>query len=66
LIKYPILTKISRDVTVAFSTEERILNSFRSLLSPYTVETLICTQNWIKNKPIEIWDLEEFVIKKLW
>jgi hypothetical protein len=69
--KYPILAEIARDVlaipisTVAseskFSTEERVLDPFRSSLSPLTVEALICTQNWIRKKPIDIRELEEFV-----
>ena len=43
-----------------FSTRERVLDSFRSLLSPNTVETLICTKNWLKDarkkRPIKLWD----------
>ncbi|TYJ96724.1 zinc finger BED domain-containing protein RICESLEEPER 2-like [Cucumis melo var. makuwa] len=55
--KYPILSKIVRDVLTvpistvasesAFITGGRILDSFRSSLNPRAVETLICTQNWI-------------------
>jgi len=57
--KYPIVSKIARDVlsipisTVAsesaFSTGGRILDSYRSSLSPKTVEALICTQQWIRS-----------------
>jgi hypothetical protein len=32
-----------------FSNEERILDPFRSSLSPLTVDALICTQDWLKN-----------------
>jgi hypothetical protein len=56
--KYPILVEVARDVltipisTVAsestFSNEGRILDSFRSSLSSFTVEALICTQDWVK------------------
>ncbi|KAL0560344.1 hypothetical protein IC582_000745 [Cucumis melo] len=56
--KYPILSKIVRDVLAilisimasesAFSTGGRILDSFRSSLTPTTVESSICTQNWIR------------------
>ncbi|KAE8648396.1 hypothetical protein Csa_008568 [Cucumis sativus] len=58
--KYRILSKIALDSFVvlvstaasksAFSTGGRILDSFRSSLSPKTVEALICTQNWICGK----------------
>jgi hypothetical protein len=57
---YPILVKIARDVLAilisyiasesAFSTNGRVLDSFRSLLSPITVETLICTQDWLLDR----------------
>jgi hypothetical protein len=67
-LKYPILAEIARDVLAipistvasesAFSTGGRILDPFRSSLSPLTVEALICTQNWLKNCLI---DIEEFV-----
>uniref|UniRef100_A0A2N9GDD9 HAT C-terminal dimerisation domain-containing protein n=1 Tax=Fagus sylvatica TaxID=28930 RepID=A0A2N9GDD9_FAGSY len=33
----------------AFSTEGRVLDSFRSSLSPLTVEALICCQNWLRS-----------------
>ncbi|KAA0050998.1 zinc finger BED domain-containing protein RICESLEEPER 2-like isoform X2 [Cucumis melo var. makuwa] len=56
--KYPILSKIVRDVLAilisivasesAFSTGGRILDTFRSSLTPTTVESSICTQNWIR------------------
>jgi hypothetical protein len=69
--KYPIIAAIARDVLAmliftvasesAFSTGGRILDPFRSTLSPLTVEALVCTQNWIRNTPIDIRQLEEFV-----
>jgi hypothetical protein len=69
--KYPIIATITRDVLAmpistvafesAFSTRGRILDPFRSTLSPLTVEALVCTQNWIRNTPIDIRELEEFV-----
>ncbi|KAJ0946383.1 putative HAT dimerization domain, ribonuclease H-like superfamily, hAT-like transposase, RNase-H [Helianthus annuus] len=56
--KYKILEKVARDVlavpvsTVAsesvFSTGGRILDPFRSSLSPKIVQALVCTQNWIR------------------
>ncbi|KAL5854032.1 hypothetical protein ACOSQ4_003834 [Xanthoceras sorbifolium] len=56
--KYPILSCIAKDVfamqvsTVAsesaFSTSGRILDPFRSSLTPKLVEGLICSQNWLQ------------------
>ncbi|KAI8536077.1 hypothetical protein RHMOL_Rhmol10G0228000 [Rhododendron molle] len=55
--KYPILAKMACDVLampvstvaseLAFSTGGRVLDPFRSSLSPSMVETLVCTQNWL-------------------
>ncbi|KAF7124341.1 hypothetical protein RHSIM_Rhsim12G0119000 [Rhododendron simsii] len=55
--KYPILSKIARDVLAvpvstvasesAFSTGGRIIDQFRSSLSSSMVKTLVCTQNWL-------------------
>ncbi|KAH0665456.1 hypothetical protein KY290_027688 [Solanum tuberosum] len=57
--RYPTISKMARDVlsipvsTVAFestfSTGGRILDSYRSSLSPKTVEALIYTQQWIRS-----------------
>ena len=42
----------------AFSTGGRVLDSFRSSLSPNTIKALICTQNWLKDaknkRPIKL------------
>lgn len=56
--KYPILSEMACDVLAiqvstvasesAFSTGGRVLDSFRSSLSPSMVQALICTQNWIR------------------
>ena len=53
--RYQVISQIARDVLViyvsivvsksAFSTGERVLDSFRSSLSLNTVEVLICTHN---------------------
>ena len=56
--KFTVLSMIAKDVLAipvstvasesAFSTSGRILDSFRSSLSPKMVEALVCTQNWLK------------------
>ena len=55
---YPFLSKMERDILAipistiafesAFSTSGRILDAFRSSLSPKIVEALVCSQNWLK------------------
>ncbi|TXG69465.1 hypothetical protein EZV62_004400 [Acer yangbiense] len=60
--KYKILSRIAKDIftipmsTVAsesaFSTGGRVLDSFRSSLSPKMVEILICLQNWLRTSNI--------------
>jgi hypothetical protein len=62
--KYPILASIARDVlaipvsTIAsescFSTSGRIIDPFRSSLSPKMVEALICTQNWLRSTHVAL------------
>ncbi|WCJ39313.1 Zinc finger BED domain-containing protein RICESLEEPER 3 [Euphorbia peplus] len=66
--KYPTLSEIAKDVLAihvstvasesAFSTGGRILDPFRSSLSPLMVEALVCCQNWLRSTPIPI-DLRE-------
>ncbi|CAN0899662.1 Putative AC transposase [Linum grandiflorum] len=58
-MRYPILSAMARDIlavpitTVAsestFSTGGRILDSFRTSLTPTIVEALICARDWIKS-----------------
>jgi len=62
--KYKILSKVAQHVLaipvstvvskVAFSTVGRILDPFRSSLSPSIVQALICCQNWLCLAPIPI------------
>ncbi|KAI8546962.1 hypothetical protein RHMOL_Rhmol07G0160200 [Rhododendron molle] len=62
-LKYPIVSQMARDVLAipvstvasesAFSTGGRVIDPYRSYLSPKTVEALICTQQWIR-KPTKI------------
>ncbi|CAN0875622.1 Zinc finger BED domain-containing protein RICESLEEPER 2 [Linum grandiflorum] len=56
--RFPILSQMAKDVLVvpistvssesAFSTGERVLDEFRSSLTPRIVEALICTQDWLR------------------
>lgn len=56
--RYKILSLIAKDILAipvstvasesAFSTSGRILDPFRSSLSPKMVEALVCTQSWLK------------------
>ena len=56
--KYPLLSKVAKDVlailvsTLAsestFSTGSRIVDPFRSSLSPLMVQNLVCAQNWLQ------------------
>ncbi|XP_074573505.1 zinc finger BED domain-containing protein RICESLEEPER 1-like [Curcuma longa] len=55
---YPVLSQLARDVLAipvssvasesAFSTSGRVIDTFRSSLSPEMVEALICCQNWLR------------------
>lgn len=56
--RYPTLARMARDVLAipvstvasesAFSTGGRVLDSFRSSLTPRIVESLICAQDWLR------------------
>ncbi|XP_031095192.1 zinc finger BED domain-containing protein RICESLEEPER 2-like [Ipomoea triloba] len=74
--RFPILSKLARDVLAipistvasesAFSTSGRVLDPFRSSLTPKIVEALVCTQDWLRqpNTPLcieeNLEDLERF------
>lgn len=65
-VRFPILSLVARDVlaipvsTVAsesvFSTSGRVLDAFRSSLTPAIVECLICTQDWLRanSMPVDV------------
>ncbi|KAG8651822.1 hypothetical protein MANES_06G026760v8 [Manihot esculenta] len=70
--RFPILGKMARNILAipvstvasesAFSTGGRVLDSFRSSLTPKIVEGLICVQDWIRPLNIQVnveEDLEE-------
>ncbi|KAL4571289.1 hypothetical protein LXL04_018047 [Taraxacum kok-saghyz] len=82
--RYPVLSKMARDILAipvstvasesAFSTGGRVLDSFRTSLTPRMVEALVCTQDWVRDchDPInvdeillEIEKLEEEGLKDL-
>ncbi|KAA0065395.1 zinc finger BED domain-containing protein RICESLEEPER 2-like isoform X3 [Cucumis melo var. makuwa] len=61
--RFKIISQVARDIysipisnvlyESAFSTGGRVLDSFRSSLTPQTLEALICAQNWIQSKPLD-------------
>ena len=66
--RFNILSKIARDVLAvpvstvasesAFSTGGRVLDQFRSSLTPKMTEALICTQNWLRPSKLDFHDPE--------
>ena len=68
--RYKVLSKVARDLlaipvsTVAsestFSTSRRVIDPFRSMLAPTIVEALVCAQNWLRSKAINI-DLQSYL-----
>nr|GEX10673.1 hypothetical protein [Tanacetum cinerariifolium] len=66
---FPILSSMARDLlailvsTVAFesvfSTSGRVLDTFRSSLSDKSIESLICTQDWLRNDKDKLMEKQE-------
>ncbi|KAH0711371.1 hypothetical protein KY289_007330 [Solanum tuberosum] len=62
--RFPILSELARDVLAipissvasecAFSTGGRILDRFRSSLTPKCVQSLVCAQDWLRKEPNSI------------
>ncbi|XP_009790028.2 zinc finger BED domain-containing protein RICESLEEPER 2-like [Nicotiana sylvestris] len=62
-VRFPILAEMARDVLVvpvssvasecAFSTGGRLLDSFRSSLTPKLVQALVCLQDWLRNEKLK-------------
>jgi hypothetical protein len=72
--RFPILSTLARDVlailisTIAsespFSTGGRLLNDFRSSLTPFMIEALVCTQDWLRRAtPINLLENTEELTK---
>ncbi|XP_071914073.1 zinc finger BED domain-containing protein RICESLEEPER 2-like [Coffea arabica] len=63
-LRFPILSKVARDVLAvpistvasesAFSTGGRVLDTFRSSLTPRIVQGLICAQDWLRSSKTEL------------
>ncbi|XP_040947961.1 zinc finger BED domain-containing protein RICESLEEPER 2-like isoform X1 [Gossypium hirsutum] len=61
--RFPTLSKIARDVLAipvstvasesAFSTGGRVLDQYRSSLTPKIVQALVCTQDWIRRSSLQ-------------
>ncbi|GJV24845.1 zinc finger BED domain-containing protein RICESLEEPER 2-like protein, partial [Tanacetum coccineum] len=49
---------VGKDFQSTFSTGGRVLDSFRSSLSPETVQALICCQDWVRSGDVAV-NLEE-------
>ncbi|XP_050374564.1 zinc finger BED domain-containing protein RICESLEEPER 2-like [Argentina anserina] len=66
--KYPVLATIAKDILAVqvstaasestFSTGGRVVDSFRSSLTPKSVEALICLQSWLRGNEISYEDEE--------
>ena len=72
--RFPILSTLARDVLAipistvasesAFSTGGRILDDFRSSITPFMIEALVCTQNWLRRgTPINLTEDTEELTK---
>ena len=73
--RFPILSRMARDILAipistvasesAFSTSGRVLDDFRSSLTPFTLQCLICAQDWLRsskriNVEADLADLSKF------
>jgi hypothetical protein len=62
--RFPILGHMARDVLVvpittvasesAFSTSGRILDDFRTSLTPFMLEASVCTQDWLRRTTVDV------------
>ncbi|GKA13430.1 zinc finger BED domain-containing protein RICESLEEPER 2-like protein [Tanacetum coccineum] len=68
--RFPVLSLLARDVLAIpismvasesmFSTGGRVLDAFRSSLTPPVVESLICTQDWFRENSMML-DVAEYL-----
>ena len=68
--KYKVLSEVAQDVLAilvsivsseaAFSMGDRVIDQFRSSLTPKLVECLICMQDWLRATPL-LFEVEENV-----
>ena len=66
--RFPTLAKMARDILAipistvasesAFSTSGRILDDFRTSLTPFMVQALVCTQDWLR-RSTDLVDIQE-------
>ena len=72
--RFPILARMARDVLAvpvstvasqsAFSTSGHILNEFRTSLTPFMVQALVCAQDWLRGSiTINIEEDEEELLR---
>jgi hypothetical protein len=60
VLAIPISTVASES---AFSTSGRILDDFRSSLTPFMVQALVCTQDWLRRKTVNVVEDTEALTK---
>ena len=67
MVKFPILSQVAKHVLAmpistvasesAFSTGGRVIDKYRSSLTPKTAEGLICAQDWLRSTPVDLQDM---------
>ncbi|KZV23382.1 hypothetical protein F511_09127 [Dorcoceras hygrometricum] len=63
--RYPIISMIAKDIfaipsstvtsEASFSLGKRVVDPFRSCLSPKMVEALVCTRDWLRDEEFSFW-----------